>query len=98
MPNYRGPTPGPRNIYIPIYIYIYIRLAALCHVCHGHNHNAVPLHLIIFLTPYPKACFVAHSLGSTAVAWMLHSPVGKTKVRDRGRVRVRGKGLGLEST
>jgi hypothetical protein len=29
---------------------------------------------------HPTACFVAHSLGTTAVSWMLHSAVGKTKV------------------
>lgn len=29
---------------------------------------------------HPTACFVAHSLGSTAVSWMLHNTIGKTKV------------------
>ena len=26
---------------------------------------------------HPQACFVAHSLGTTAVSWMLHDPVGE---------------------
>ena len=30
---------------------------------------------------HPQACFVAHSLGTTAVSWMLHDPVGEGKIR-----------------
>ena len=29
---------------------------------------------------HPQACFVAHSLGSTAVSWMLHDAAGKVGV------------------
>jgi len=29
---------------------------------------------------HPTACFVAHSLGSTVVSWMLHNTIGKAKV------------------
>ena len=29
---------------------------------------------------HPTACFVAHSLGTTAISWMLHSAAGKSRV------------------
>ena len=44
------------------------------------NETVDTLLRILDENDHPTACFVAHSLGTTAVSWMLHSAVGKAKV------------------
>jgi len=44
------------------------------------NETVATLLRVLDEGKHATACFVAHSLGSTAVSWMLHSPAGKSRV------------------